>query len=58
MKNQIQKVSLLAIGIAAAGLSLATAQDKVDKSSWKDVGIKFPKPMFIGTPILTKSMNR
>ena len=57
MKNQIQKASLLTIGLAAAGVSLAVAQDKADKSGWTDVGIKFPKPMFIGTPVATKLPN-
>jgi len=56
MKN-IQKTALLAIGAAAASLCLASAQDKVDKSKWKDVGVKFPKPMFIGTPVATKLPN-
>jgi hypothetical protein len=51
MKN-ILNISIL--GLTALGLSLASAEDK---SAWKDVGIKFPKPMFIGTPTKTKLPN-
>ena len=56
MKN-ILKTTIVGVSAAAIGLGLATAQDKVDKSDWKDVGIKFPRPMFIGTPVATKLPN-
>ena len=46
--------------IAASALIIpffvATAQD-TDKSKWKDVGIEFPKPMFVGTPVAAKLPN-
>ena len=45
MKNSI----LLAAAIAIPA-SVVIAQD-TDKSDWKDVGIEFPKPMFVGTPV-------
>ncbi|MGC6436063.1 MAG: hypothetical protein ACON5I_06875, partial [Verrucomicrobiales bacterium] len=46
--------------IAASALIIpffvATAQD-TDKSKWKDVGIEFPKPMFVGTTVAAKLPN-
>ena len=46
--------------IAASALIIpffvATAQD-TDKSKWKDVGIEFPKTMFVGTRVAAKLPN-
>lgn len=52
MKNSL----ILATAIGIPTLMIATAQD-TDKSSWKDVEIDFPKPMFVGTPVKADRPN-
>ena len=50
------KKPLIAASALIIPILVATAQD-TDKSKWKDVGIEFPKPMFVGTPVAAKLPN-
>jgi len=50
----MKKPILLATIIAIPAATLALADDK---STWTDVEIDFPKPMFVGTPVAAKRPN-